>query len=302
VTSAAYLGPAGTFTHEAARRLAPDAGELVPLGDTAAVVEAVEAGTAATGVIPFESSVEGEVTIALDALALRTERCVIQAETILPVSFSLFRRPGDAAPLRGVASIPVALAQCAGWLRRAGAEVHHTASTAEACAWLADGGPPGWGAVAAPGAGALYGLRTAETGLEDERGAVTRFVRLGHVAPPPSGRDRTGFVVRPERDSPGSLVRILQQFSLRGINLHAITSRPVKGALGEYLFYLECEGHLLDDDVRAAAIGVLELPMAVRYLGSFPEDPSRGQRPPPPSHAAAVAGYERLAAQVARRP
>ncbi|MGI8921556.1 MAG: prephenate dehydratase [Solirubrobacteraceae bacterium] len=276
----AYLGPEGTFTHEAALALAPEGADLVALADPTSIVRAVEEGECDAGVLNFENSVEGEVNASIDALVLEARHCVIAAERVLPVSFSLFRLPADDTPLRGIASHPFALAQC----RRlvADHELRHCASTAEACAWLASTEERGWGALAAPHAGAPYELSAVAEGVEDEPGAVTRFVLVARAAPRAGGQpSRTAFAVRPARDRPGSLVRILQEFSLRHINLVSITSRPLKGALGEYFFFIECEGHLTDAVVRDAVVGVLELPMEVRFLGSFAEDGARPDRRAP---------------------
>ena len=88
-------------------------------------------------------------------------------------------------------------------------------------------------------------------------------------------RDRTAFVIRPRKDQPGGLVRILQQFSLRSVNLTAITSRPARDRLGNYWFYLECEGHILQSTLKDVVMAVLLEGGDITFLGSFPEDPSR---------------------------
>ena len=113
--------------------------------------------------------------------------------------------------------------------------------------------------------------------------------------------DRSFFVVTPRRDEPGSLVRLLQEFSVRGINLVTIESRPTRALLGEYRFLIECEGHIADAHVRDAVLGLLRFPGETRFLGSFPEDPARLH----PSGSAdgageAVRGYEEMLERVAR--
>jgi prephenate dehydratase len=235
----------------------------------------------------------------LDEIMLGTERCVIAGERALLVAFALLRAPGDAAPLRGVASHPFGLAQCSRFIAARRLETRETASTAQACAELAAQGEPGWGALAPAIAGELYGLdRDAEDPGDDER-AITRFVLLRTACPAPTGRDRSAFVVRPRRDEPGSLVRLLQEFSVRGINLTTIKSRPTKELLGEYVFLFECEGHITEPHVRDAAIGLLRYPGETRFLGSFPEDPSRPTRPVSPrADDAATQAYAAMLARV----
>jgi prephenate dehydratase len=229
---------------------------------------------------------------------LHQPEVVLAGERALPVSFALLRAPGDDGPLRAVASHPFALAQCARFLREHRLEAVEAASTAAAARELAQA-PPGTGALAPVTAAQVYGLRVEREGLEDETGPSTRFVVLRSRCPAPTGRDRSFFVVTPRRDEPGSLVRLLQEFSVRGINLTTIESRPTRALLGEYRFLIECEGHVADAHVRDAVLGLLRFPGEVRFLGSFPEDAARRGHAPAPEHPEqAVQGYERMLEQV----
>ena len=299
MSALAYLGPEGTFTHQAALDLARPGDELRPAATAVDVVRAVAAGAVDGGVVAFENSLEGSVAENLDEI-LHTPEVVLAGERALPVSFALLRAPGDDAPLRAVASHPFALAQCARFLREGRLEAVEAASTAAAARELAGGrAGTGVGALAPVTAAKVYGLRVEREGLEDETGPSTRFVVLRSRCPAPTGRDRSFFVVTPRRDEPGSLVRLLQEFSVRGINLTTIESRPTRALLGEYRFLIECEGHVADAHVRDAVVGLLRFPGDVRFLGSFPEDAARRGHAPPPEHPEqAVRGYERMLEQV----
>lgn len=291
----AYLGPEGSFTHQAALDVAREGDELSPAPTAVDVVRAVASGAAGGGVVAFENSLEGSVTENLDEI-LGSPGAVLAGERILPVSFALLRAPDDTAELTAVTSHPFGLAQCSNFIRESGLEAIEAPSTAAAARDL---GAPGVGALAPVTAAEVYGMRVEREGLEDEGGPSTRFVVLRPHCPPPSGRDRSFFVVTPQRDSPGSLVRLLQEFSVRGINLTTIESRPTRALLGEYRFLIECEGHVADAHVRDAVLGLLRFPGETRFLGSFPEDPARAAHEPGPSvPEAAVAGYERMLEQV----
>lgn len=297
MTRLTYLGPEGTFTHQAAKDLARDGEELVPLGSVRDVVQSVESGEAAAGVVAFENSLEGPVPANLDALLLQTSRCVISGERVLPVSFTLFRNPEDQSPLTGVTSHAFGLAQCSRFLEEANVETKEAASTAGACRDLAGEPREGWGAIGPPAAGDMYGLRAERAHIEDDERATTRFVVLRTSCPEPTGKDRSAFSFLPSHDEPGSLVRLLQEFALRDINLTAIKSRPTKELLGEYIFYIECEGHIQEPHLRDAVLGVLRFQSVTRFLGSFPEDAGR-----PEQHrvdgTGATAAYEQMIGKI----
>ncbi|HEY7630794.1 MAG TPA: prephenate dehydratase [Thermoleophilaceae bacterium] len=292
-----YLGPEGTFTQQAARDLARQDEELVPLGSVREVVQSVESGEAAAGVVAFENSLEGPVPANLDELLLQTTRCMISGERVLPVSFTLFRTPGDDSPLKVVTSHAFGLAQCSRFIEGSGVEARESPSTAGACRDLAESPQPGWGAIGPPVAGEMYGLEAAQEHIEDDERAATRFILLRTSCPEPTGKDRSAFSFRPTHDEPGSLVRLLQEFALREINLTAIKSRPTKELLGEYIFYIECEGHIREPHLRDAVLGVLRFQSGTRYLGSFPEDAER-----PPQHRSdgsdASDAYDRMLGKI----
>ena len=297
MTPLAYLGPEGTFTHQAALDVARSGDVLEPATTAVDVVRAVASGAAEGGVVAFENSLEGSVAENLDEI-LRSPGALLAGERVLPVSFALLRAPGDTLPLQAVTSHPFALAQCSGFLRAGGMEAREAASTAAACRDL---GEPGLGALAPVTAAEVYGLRVEREALEDEAAPSTRFIVLRGRCPAPTGRDRTFFAVTPRRDEPGSLVRLLQEFSVRGINLTTIESRPTRALLGEYRFLIECEGHVADAHVRDAVLGLLRFPGETRFLGSFPEDPVRQAHVAgPPVPAEAVLGYERMLERVER--
>ncbi len=294
----AFLGPEGTFTHRAALDLARDDERLVPMDHADQVIAAVSEGRADAAVIAFENSLDGPVAANLDLLLATDDEIVITAERVIGVRFTLWRRPGDDSPLRAVTSHAVGLAQCQRFVREHGVETQAASSNAAACREVAEGDEPGWGALAGKDAGERFGLVAVTENVGDDPRAATRFLRLGRHCPAPTGRDRSAFVLRPDQDRPGSLVHLLQEFSGRGINLTAIKSRPTKELLGEYVFFVETQGHIRDARMRDATLGLLRASVGIRYLGSFPEDPTRPQ--PTPAHERDRPEVARLDAMLAR--
>jgi prephenate dehydratase len=276
----AYLGPEGTFT-EAALAIAVDrAGqaasgpELIPCATVPAALETVRAGTSDAAMVPLENSIEGAVPATLDELATGDLLCVT-GEVLLPVSFALLARPGtELSDIKRVMTHPHAAAQCRGWLANAlpGAEVLTGSSTAAAASSVAEPGSPAEAAIAAPIAGRHYGLVELANDIGANSDAVTRFVMVARPGRPsaPTGADRTTLVAFIADDHPGALLEILTEFSVRGVNLTRIESRPTGLGLGRYCFSIDCEGHITDARVGEALMGLRRICADVRFLGSYP--------------------------------
>lgn len=275
----AYLGPEGTFT-EAALTIAveraglPSAPELIPCATVPAALETVRSGTADAAMVPLENSVEGAVPATLDELATG-DPLSVTGEVLLPVSFALLARPGTALQdVKRVMTHPHAAAQCRGWLAEAlpQAEVLMGSSTAAAAASLTEPGSAADAAIAAPIAGRHYGLVELATDIGANSDAITRFVMVARPGAPsrPTGADRTTVVLFIADDHPGALLEILSEFSVRGVNLTRIESRPTGLGLGRYCFSIDCDGHVMDARVGEALMGLKRICADVRFLGSYP--------------------------------
>jgi prephenate dehydratase len=268
----AYLGPEGTFTEQALRGLPEaDRAELVPAEGVDAALNAVRQGAADAACVPVENSVEGSVAATLDALA-EGEPLVAVREAVLAVRFAILVRPGTAPDeVRTVSSHPHAAAQVRRWLAAnlPAAAVLPAYSTGAAALAVSRGEVDA--AVSAPVALAHYPLEALATDVADVPDAVTRFLlvrRPGELLAP-TGADRTSLMAVTE-DRAGALLQVLAEFAVRGINLSRIESRPTKGRLGEYRFFLDCDGHIGDARIGEALAAVHRRCMGVRFLGSYP--------------------------------
>ncbi|MDH3521742.1 MAG: prephenate dehydratase [Myxococcales bacterium] len=275
----AYLGPEGTFSHEAALQ---KFGELACLSGVATIPEvfsAVENGKAELGIVPVENTTEGVVTQTLDALA--EFEVTICAEEVLRISHDLLSKSGRIEDVRRVASHPQPLAQCRRWLAAhlPDAERVETASTAIAAHLAA--GDASVAAIGSGVAGRVYGLRSIETAIEDRRDNSTRFLVIGTEQSPPSGSDLTSVVFTIRKDEAGGLHRLIEPMASRGVNLTSIQLRPIQGKPWEYLFFLDLEGHRSEARVAEALAAASAVANSTRILGSFPRAdvaPSAGGR------------------------
>lgn len=273
MTSIAYLGPRGTFTEEALLSMPVSQGaDLRALPSANTAVDAVRTGEVDYALVAIENSIEGTVTGTLDQLAVG-EPLVITDEVVIRVRFALLVRPGT--PLSGVrrvATHSVAAAQCRGWIAAnlPDADVVPEASNTAGAEAVAAGT---YDAVIAPSVAAeVYGLEILADDVGDNDEAWTRFVLLSRpsAVPAPTGADKTTLFLYMREDHPGALLEILTEFSVRGVNLTRIESRPTRKALGDYFFSVDCEGHVADARVGEALMGLHRICASVRFLGSYP--------------------------------
>ena len=270
----AYLGPEGTFTEQALRTVPAAArAELQPCATVTLALDAVRGGEADGAVVPIENSVEGSVPVTLDELATG-EPLMITREMTVPIAFSLLARPGTSPEqVKVVATHPHAAAQTRRWtaLHLPGARLVHTSSTAAAAAVVAEPGSEWDAAIAAPVAAEHYRLAVLAEGIGDNPDALTRFVMVARpgVPAPRTGRDKTSLVAFMRDDHPGALLEILEQLTMRGVNMTRIESRPTGAVLGNYCFSIDCEGHIDDARVGEALMGLRRVCADVRFLGSY---------------------------------
>jgi prephenate dehydratase len=273
--SVAFLGPAGTYTEEAAKLYAPGA-DLVACASLPDVVAAVDRGTVDEGVAPIENSIAGSINDIVDAL-IGAQRARITGELLLPIHICLIAPEGtDTANIRRVRSKAEALGQCRRFLHQTlpNATLEPFDSTAGAIASLKGSD----GSVAALGpeqAALLHGMKVIQQGVEDRKNNVTRFVVLGRQAPERSGRDKTSIVFDFDReDAPGLVYAALKPFADMGINLTKIESRPTGAKMGVYYFLVDFDGHETDENVQTVFQLLQQHTAMFKVLGSYPKAPA----------------------------
>lgn len=277
MTRIAYLGPAGTFTEQAALTWAADPSCVVAAPTVPAAISTLVQGEVEAAVVPFENSVEGSVPATLAALLEPAAADVrIRAERHVEVQFSLLARPGttldDLAGGATLATHPHAAAQTRGWLARTlpAAVLVPESSTARAAQAVAEQRYDA--AICAPGAARAYGLIELAGRIADRQGALTRFVLLARDGqlPEATGADRTTLVAWIRDNRPGALLSLLEQFATRGVDLSRLESRPTGEALGSYCFWIDAEAHLHEARLQEALVGLRRTSREVRFLGSYP--------------------------------
>jgi len=270
-----YLGPAGTFT-EAALAQVPEARDQIwrPVRNVGEALADVVEGRSDAAMIAIENSVDGGVSTAQDALATVPGLRIV-GEYLVPVNFVLVARPGvRLEDVSLIAAHPVAYAQCLQWLTAKLPEHAHlpAASNVASAVGIVDGVSEADAAIAPPSILEHYDLELLAEGIGDNANAVTRFVLVARtVAPPaPTGADKTSLIVELPEDHAGALLELLEQFATRGINLSLLASRPIGDELGRYRFVIDADGHVEDERMADALLGLRRFSPKVIYLGSYP--------------------------------
>jgi prephenate dehydratase len=277
-----YLGPQGTFSHQA---LLDAAGahdvEQVALATLYDTVMAVQDGQVDAALVPIENAIEGSVDITLDTLATDAGAVAIVGETVLPIRNCLIAGGAlELEAIRTVYSHPQANAQCAHFLRSRlpAAHVIPVASTADAVRMVSAEATGEHAALGNRLAASIYGGTVLLEDVDDEQGNQTRFVWLAREEQAEAVRAQVGGAGEPKTSivfwgagdgSAGWLVSCLAELSERDISLTRIESRPRRIGLGHYMFFADFGGAIADAGVADAVAGLRERCEEVRVLGSY---------------------------------
>ncbi|MDN6318181.1 MAG: prephenate dehydratase [Marinobacter sp.] len=264
----AFLGPVGTFTQAAALKHFGHSVISVPLPAIDAVFREVESGTAHYGVVPVENSTEGMVSHTLDVFMLSPLK--ICGEVQLRIHHHLLVSPEfQDQEITRIYSHQQSFAQCRQWLdtHRYGVERVTVSSNAEAARRAAK--EPGTAAIAGDMAAELYGLEKLANSIEDRPDNTTRFLIVGREDVQASGHDKSSIVVS-MRNKPGALYQLLEPFHRHGVSLTRLETRPSTSGTWTYVFYIDFEGHMDDEQVRKVLAEVEEEAVELKRLGSYP--------------------------------
>lgn len=238
-----YLGPSGSFTHNAALKAFPEA-ELVSLGTITEVIKSYEEGRVDYAVIPVENSIEGSVHESLDYLFHQADIRAV-AEIVQPIKQQLMATKHH-EKIEKIFSHPQAIAQGKKYIKQhfPHAKIETTASTAFAARFVADNPDQPYAAIAPHAAAKEYGLQILAKDIQEIDKNYTRFWVLGNTVPeiPLNQIDcKLTLALTLPDNMPGALYKALSTFAWRGIDLTKIESRPLKTVLGEYFFIIDCD-------------------------------------------------------------
>jgi len=272
-TRVAYLGPAGTFSEEAALGFFGSSIVRMPCASFDEVIRVTTTGAADFGVVPVENNTEGVVARSLDLFL--TMPLFIIGETSLIVRHNLLRKTTGMAGISAVCAHPQALAQCHGWLSLHLPDVERRPVSSNAEGARLASLDSGLVAIASTRAGSEFGLHVLSPAIQDEAHNRTRFAVVTHPdrhpAPRASGHDCTSLVVSVP-NQPGAVHDLLVPLKANGVSMTRFESRPARSGQWEYYFYIDLAGHPDEPHVAAALRALREASAFFKVLGTYPID------------------------------
>lgn len=263
----AYLGPEATFSHQAALKQFGHSAIFLPQNRIDMIFSEVEQGHADYGVVPIENSIEGVVNHTLDCFV--DSPLTICDERKLGISLCLLSKKTKLDEIKVIYSHPQPLAQSRNWVTRHLPEARQIETYSTAFAAKTARETPDSAAISGKLAAELYHLNILAERIEDRMDNHTRFLIIGTEKASRAKHNKTSIMFS-IRDEPGTLLKVLQLFAKRHINLTKIQSRPLRNRPWEYLFYLDFDGHAEDKPIINVMNSLKKQCLFIKVLGSYP--------------------------------
>jgi len=263
-----FLGPDGSYTQTAALKQFGHSVKTVPVAAIDEVFREVESGNANYGVVPVENSTEGMVNHSMDMFV--NSPLNICGEVQLRIHHQFLSRVEEINQVKRIYSHQQSFAQCREWLNAnmSGIERVVVNSNSEAARLASQ--EPNAAAIAGDTAGELYELQTLVKNIEDDPENTTRFLVVSIQKTLPSGKDKTSLLLSTP-NKPGALYGLLEPFQRHGVSMTRVESRPSRRAVWEYIFFVDIDGHVNDENIAKALAEVQASATMFKVLGSYPK-------------------------------
>ena len=234
------------------------------------VFKAVESGMCQFGVLPIENSTAGSVNKIYD-LMLEHNFFIVRSAR-LKVSHNLLVKPGvKLEDIREIYSHEQAINQCSDFLGTLkDVKITVCENTAVAAQMVSQSDRKDIAAISSRLCAEQYSLQRLKTSVQNQGSNYTRFICISKTPQIYPGADKTSIMmIVPHR--PGSLSHILTKFSIMGINLTKLESRPLPEREFEFMFYFDLEASVYAPEMERLFLDLESECETIRYLGSYSE-------------------------------
>lgn len=267
IIKVAILGPQGTYTEEAMYKHFGHSIEPVFQPSIDDVFTAVENERADFGVVPVENSSEGVVASTLDCII--ESSLSICGEIELTIRHALLSNVSERSAIKTVYGHPQALAQCRKWIGKNLPHASIEAAKSSSDAVQQAKGSDSAAAIAGELAAELYEIDLHAANIQDLSGNTTRFLVVGNISVGATGTDKTSLLLSQEH-RPGALFELLKPFNDLKVDMTKIESRPSRGGLWQYVFFIDFIGHVEDEKIVKLLEQIKSKASLFRILGSYP--------------------------------
>ncbi len=263
----ACQGVEGAYSQQACDKLFPHA-EIVYVQSFEGVFQAVEQGLCRYGILPIENSSFGSVGAVYD-LMKRHKFSIVRGTRLRIVHTLLGKKGTPIEGIREVFSHEQAIGQCGEFLKaHPGIKVTVCANTAMAAKMVAESDRDDVAAISSRQCAELYGLQILSEGIQDNDNNFTRFICISRELEIYPGASKISLMMTLPH-SPGSLSGMLSRFSMLGINLTKLESRPIPGKDFEFMFYFDLEASACAEPVLKLLCELQNNPETFVFLGNY---------------------------------
>lgn len=268
-----YLGPAGTYSEEAALEYNKKSYQLVPKKTIFDVLDSVESSQIDKGIIPIENSRVGTILETIDFL-VESKNLYINHEILLPIEACLITKNNDTelSNIKEIISKPEAINQCNLWIKKnlvKDIKLTEYPSTAEAVSDLINH-DNSVAAIANSRSAEINNCTVLVRGIQDYKNNITRFAVVSNSKSKRSGNDKTSIAFEFKKsDEAGLLFKALECFAKKNINLVKIESRPKGNLIGNYIFIIDFDGHIEDKMISETLEELSNFTSLLKVLGSY---------------------------------
>ena len=261
-----FQGEHGAYSETSAQKFFRNDIETIPCRTFHDVLEETESGNSDYAILPVENSIEGSVGQSFDAILSSNLNAV--GEIYLEIHHSLISN-GEIDEITTVYSNPQALGQCSDFIQKKSLKTVPTYDTAGSVKIIKELSEKNVAAIASKNAAQIYSMPVIKEEIENESNNVTRFLIFSKKKTDATPNDKTSIIFSIKHE-PGALYEIIKEFSSNNINLTKIESRPKKGAVGEYNFYLDFIGHTSDGRINSMLESLRKNTKFLKIIGSYP--------------------------------
>lgn len=242
-----------------------------PIKTIKQIVDYVAQNPDTLGVLPVENTLDGTIRESLDCLIMSHNPNIrIISEIVMPIEYCLLSKTTEFYSITGIIATPRLLSKCQEFINNElprNLNIVETPTMLESAYRLSDYNLT-YASIGNKKIADSCMLNILKENIHDDKDNKTRYILIGDIETEPTGKDRTTIAFR-TNNTPGALLEILKIFLENKINLTYISSRPSKVEIDKYIFIVNIDGHIRNENLLKTINEIKPKTSFFRYLGSY---------------------------------